>query len=183
MEYVCGIKSPIGTLTVSGGDGCITGLWVEGQKYFARTLGKEVVRQDIPVFKDVQKWLDIYFSGNEPDFTVPLMPEGSPFQKAIWDILNGIPYGQTVTYGEIAKRYEAHNRGVRTSARAVGGAVGRNPVSIIIPCHRVVGKNGSLTGYAGGISKKLQLLQLEKINMVCCEYTTLIKTIPREIFI
>ena len=165
MEYTQIIKSPVGTLTVSSDGGSITGLWLEGQKYFARTLGRGAVVQNIPMFDDVRKWLDVYFSGREPDFTLPLMPSGTPFQRAVWDILGEIPYGQTVTYGDIAKQFEVVRKGVRTSARAVGSAVGRNPVSILIPCHRVVGKDGSLTGYAGGISKKLRLLQLEGADM------------------
>jgi methylated-DNA-[protein]-cysteine S-methyltransferase len=166
MEYIHNIKSPVGTLTVSSDGDSIAGLWIEGQKYFAQTLGKEAIKQGVPVFKDVERWLDVYFSGRQPNFTLPLAPEGSQFQKAVWDILNRIPYGQTVSYGEVAKLYEAENGGTPTSARAVGGAVGRNPISIIIPCHRVVGKNGNLTGYAGGVSKKLQLLSLEKATMV-----------------
>ncbi|MDR0303489.1 MAG: methylated-DNA--[protein]-cysteine S-methyltransferase [Chitinispirillales bacterium] len=165
MQYVHNIRSPIGTLTVSS-DGCnVSGLWIEGQKYFARGLGNDVFEQKLPIFEEVQKWLDIYFSGNEPNFMPALMPEGSLFQKSIWNILCTIPYGQTTTYGEIAKRFEAGNNGKRTSARAVGNAVGHNPVSILIPCHRVIGKNGDITGYAGGVSKKLQLLRTERIEI------------------
>jgi methylated-DNA-[protein]-cysteine S-methyltransferase len=138
---------------------------MEGQKYFARTLGKDVSEQNLPVFETVRKWLDIYFSGREPDFMPPLMPKGSPFQKSVWNNLCKIPYGQTTTYGEIAKRPDPENKGKRASARAVGGAVGHNPISIIIPCHRVIGKNGNLTGYAGGIGVKINLLQLEGIHI------------------
>jgi len=165
MQYTQNIKSPVGTLTVSSDGGSITGLWLEGQKYFARTLGMGSINQNIPIFNDLKKWLDIYFSGRVPDFTLPLMPAGTPFQKAIWGILCKIPHGQTVTYGAIAKQLEKARKGARTSARAVGSAVGRNPVSIIIPCHRVIGKDGSLTGYAGGISKKLLLLRLEGVDI------------------
>lgn len=161
MEYADTIKSPAGTLTVSSDGENITGLWIEGQKYFAPGLGDDVAEKSIPLFKDVRKWLDIYFSGNEPDFALPLMPEGTPFQKAVWDILGRIPYGKTVTYGDIAMQYGVKNKGKRTSPRAVGGAVGRNPISILIPCHRVIGKDGNLTGYAGGVSKKRLLLQSE----------------------
>jgi methylated-DNA-[protein]-cysteine S-methyltransferase len=164
MEYIYNIQSPVGMLTVSSDGDNILGLWIEGQKYFARGLGKDVLEQNLPIFENVRKWLDIYFSGNEPNFMLPLMPEGSLFQKAIWNILCGIPYSQTTTYGEIAKRFES--KGKRTSARAVGNAISRNPISILIPCHRVVGKNGDLTGYAGGISKKLQLLQIEKYEFI-----------------
>ncbi|MCL2182803.1 MAG: methylated-DNA--[protein]-cysteine S-methyltransferase [Chitinispirillia bacterium] len=161
VEYADTIKSPAGTLTVSSDGENITGLWIEGQKYFGLGLGSGAVEGDIPLFRDVRKWLDIYFSGREPGFAVPLMPYGSEFQKAVWGILTEIPYGQTVTYGDIARQYSINNKGKHTSPRAVGGAVGRNPVSILIPCHRVVGWDGSLTGYAGGVSKKLLLLRIE----------------------
>jgi methylated-DNA-[protein]-cysteine S-methyltransferase len=161
MEYISVIESPVGTLTVASDGRNITGLWIEGQKYFARTLEKTVLNQDLPVFADVRKWLDVYFSGREPDFTPPLAPKGSPFQQSIWNGLRGIPYGQTTTYGELARQSVPGNGAGRISARAVGGAVGRNPISILIPCHRVIGKNGSPTGYAGGIDIKIKLLQLE----------------------
>ncbi|MDR2069394.1 MAG: methylated-DNA--[protein]-cysteine S-methyltransferase [Spirochaetaceae bacterium] len=165
MEYIHKIKSPVGMLTVSSDGKNLSGLWIEGQKYFAGTLGKDVPEQNLPVFENVQKWLDIYFSGKEPDFMPPLMPGGSPFQKSIWNVLCKIPYGKTTTYGEIAKQFELENKGKPTSARAVGSAVGHNPISILIPCHRVIGKNGGLTGYAGGIDVKLRLLQLEGIEI------------------
>jgi methylated-DNA-[protein]-cysteine S-methyltransferase len=164
MEYIHEIKSPVGILAAASDGKNISGLWIEGQKYFAKTLGKDVLRQNLPVFEDVQKWLDIYFSGKEPDFMPPLMPQGSPFQKSIWSLLGKIPYGQTASYGGIAKQYEMENKGRHTSARAVGGAVGHNPISILIPCHRVIGKSGDLTGYAGGIGVKLKLLQIEGID-------------------
>jgi methylated-DNA-[protein]-cysteine S-methyltransferase len=165
MEYLHKIKSPVGTLTVSSDGQNISGLWIEGQKYFAGTLGEAVSEQNLPVFENLWEWLAVYFSGREPDFMPPLMPKGSPFQKAIWDSLCKIPYGQTTTYGEIAKQFELKNDGRRTSARAVGGAVGHNPISILIPCHRVVGRNRNLTGYAGGIEKKEKLLRLEGISI------------------
>ena len=107
------------------------------------------------------RWLDAYFSGREPDFLPPLHPHGTAFQRAVWDILRSIPYGQTMTYGEIARRLAAQQGHSRMSAQAVGGAVGHNPISLIVPCHRVVGANGSLTGYAGGVERKLRLLQIE----------------------
>ena len=165
MEYIQKIKSPVGLLTVSSDGKNISGLWIEGQKYFLKTLDKEAAEQKLPVFDDVKKWLDIYFSGREPDFMPPLSPKGSPFQQKIWKYLGRIPYGETATYGDLAKKFESQNKvaGKGMSARAVGGAVGRNPVSILIPCHRVIGKNKSLTGYAGGIAVKTKLLQLEKI--------------------
>ncbi|GHT37637.1 methylated-DNA--protein-cysteine methyltransferase [Bacteroidia bacterium] len=163
MEYISKIESPVGILTVSSDGSTISGLWMEGQKYFARTLEKNAVEQNLPLFESVRKWLDCYFSGKEPDFMPPLKPKGSPFQQSIWNILCEIPYCKTVSYGEIAKRYNAQNKEKHTSARAVGGAVGHNPISILIPCHRVVGANGNLTGYAGGIDKKTLLLQIEGV--------------------
>ncbi|MDR2607879.1 MAG: methylated-DNA--[protein]-cysteine S-methyltransferase [Treponema sp.] len=165
MEYIQKIKSPVGVLTVSSDGKNICGLWIEGQKYFAKTLEKDVLEQNLPIFDKIQKWLDIYFSGEEPDFMPPLMPKGSPFQKSVWANLSKIPYGKTTSYGELAKQFELDNRGRRTSARAVGGAVGHNPISILIPCHRVIGKNGDLTGYAGGVSVKIKLLELEGITI------------------
>jgi methylated-DNA-[protein]-cysteine S-methyltransferase len=152
-------------LTVSSDGKNICGLWIEGQKYFAKTLEKDVLEQNLPIFGKVQKWLDIYFSGEEPDFMPPLMPKGSPFQKSVWANLSKIPCGKTTSYGELAKQFELDNKGRRTSARAIGGAVGHNPISILIPCHRVIGKNGNLTGYAGGIAVKIKLLELEGITL------------------
>ncbi|MFP3090296.1 methylated-DNA--[protein]-cysteine S-methyltransferase [Treponema sp. TIM-1] len=164
MEYIHSIKSPVGMLTVSSDGKNVSGLWIEGQKYFSKTLGKDVLEQDLPLFEKVEKWLAVYFSGKEPDFMLPLMPQGSPFQKSIWKLLGNIPYGQTTTYGEIAKQFERENKDRHTSARAIGNAVGHNPISILIPCHRVIGKNGNLTGYAGGITIKRKLLQTEGIK-------------------
>jgi methylated-DNA-[protein]-cysteine S-methyltransferase len=163
MEYIRKIKSPVGTLTVSSDGQNICGLWIEGQKYFAKTLGKNILEQNLPIFEKVQQWLDIYFSGKEPGFIPPLMPKGSPFQNLIWNNLCKIPYGKTTSYGELARQFELENKGKYMSARAIGGAVGHNPISILIPCHRVIGKSGSLTGYAGGIAAKKILLQLEGI--------------------
>ena len=136
-------------------------MWFEGQKYFADTLPDEQVSQETPVLTKAKRWLDIYFSGEEPKFIPPLHPAGTAFRQAVWKILLQIPYGQTVTYGEIAQQFAAE-QGISTmSAQAVGGAVGHNKISIIIPCHRVIGADGSLTGYAGGIDKKIALLRLE----------------------
>jgi len=165
MEYFCKIKSPVGMLTVSSDGKNITGLWIEGQKYFANGLETDAEEKTLPVFENVQKWLDIYFSGKKPDIKLAFLPKGTPFQKSIWKILQKIPYGKTISYGEIASQYKIENGGKHTSARAVGTAVGRNPISILIPCHRVIGKDGSLTGYAGGLSKKMQLLQIEEIDL------------------
>ena len=149
--------SPLGTLTLASDGENLTGLWMAGQKYFAAgTPANLPVRDDLPVFMQARDWLDRYFAGERPAASeLPLAPQGSAFRQSVWRILCEIPYGQTVTYGEIAKRL-----GVR-SAQAVGGAVGHNPISIIIPCHRVLGSDGSLTGYAGGAQKKIWLLAHE----------------------
>ena len=165
MQYISHYKSPIGNILLAADDIGLTGLWFEGQKYFALYLDKELEEKEISLFKKVKYWLDIYFSGEEPDFTIPLHFIGTGFQKEIWKILYSIPYGHTMTYGAIAKQI-AIKRGIeRMSAQAVGGAVGHNEISIIVPCHRVVGTNGSLTGYAGGIDKKIKLLTLEKVDI------------------
>jgi methylated-DNA-[protein]-cysteine S-methyltransferase len=166
MEYVHRIESPVGTLTVASDGQNVCGLWIEGQKYFAKTLGQAVAEQSLPVFEQVRKWLDVYFSGKDPGFMPPLAPGGSAFQKSVWDMLCAIPYGQTTSYGALAKQSEARNGGKQTSARATGGAVGHNPISILIPCHRVLGANGNLTGYAGGVDKKMRLLELEGITLL-----------------
>ncbi len=162
MEYIRHISSPLGEILLSGTDQALTGLWFESQKYCAATLAPPYEEKDLPVFEVTEKWLKLYFSGNEPDFTPPLSPKGTTFQKEVWDILLTIPYGQTVTYGEIARIY-ARRKGLPSmSAQAAGGAVSRNPISVIIPCHRVIGSGGKLTGYAGGIGRKQKLLALEK---------------------
>ena len=139
----------------------LTGLWFEGQKYFAAGVVDKNDEKQLPIFDLTAKWLRIYFSGQEPDFLPVLKPEGTKFRRLVWDILLAIPYGKTLTYGEIAKDVAARMGIPRMSAQAVGGAVGHNPISLIIPCHRVVGADGSLTGYAGGIDKKRKLLMIE----------------------
>ena len=158
-------SSPLGRITMASDGDALTGLWFEGQKYFANTLPDEHVSQETEILTQAKKWLDVYFSGEEPKFTPPLHPAGSEFRQAVWQILLQIPYGQTVTYGEIARRMAEMKNTSHMSAQAVGGAVGHNEISIIIPCHRVVGTNGSLTGYAGGIDKKISLLELEHTDM------------------
>lgn len=164
MQYTSNYKSPLGNILLAADEIGLTGLWFEGQKYFAMHLDEEHTEKDLPVFDTAKKWLDIYFSGREPDFAVPLHFTGTDFQNEVWEILYAIPYGETITYGDIAKRL-AQKRGIaKISAQAVGGAVGHNKISIIVPCHRVVGADGSLTGYAGGIDKKLELLKLEGNN-------------------
>ncbi|MCM1159547.1 MAG: methylated-DNA--[protein]-cysteine S-methyltransferase [Bacteroidales bacterium] len=161
MQYTSKYESPLGGIMLAADETGLTGLWFEGQKYFARCLDKENKKKELPVFEQVKKWLDIYFSGNEPDFKLPLHFTGNAFQNEVWEILYQIPYGQTTTYGAIAKQL-AKKKGLdRMSAQAVGGAVARNEISVIVPCHRVVGGNGSLTGYAGGIDKKIALLKME----------------------
>lgn len=164
MQYISYYKSPIGNILLAADDQGLTGLWFEDQKYFALHLDKEHEEAEIPLFANVKQWLDVYFTGKEPDFTIPLHFTGTEFQKEVWKILCSIPYGKTMTYGEIAKQIAAKRGIERMSAQAVGGAVGHNGISIIVPCHRVVGTNGSLTGYAGGIDKKAKLLSLEKAD-------------------
>ena len=165
MQYTSHYCSPIGNILLAADEVGLTGLWFEGQKYFALYLDKEHEEKEIPIFEKAKEWLDIYFAGKEPDFTVPLHFTGTDFQNEVWEILCAIPYGRTMTYGEIAKQVASKKGLPRMSAQAVGGAVGRNGISVIVPCHRVVGANGSLTGYAGGIDKKIKLLQLEKADM------------------
>ena len=165
MQYISHYRSPIGDILLAADEIGLTGLWFEGQKYFALYLDKEHEEREIPIFDKVKQWLAIYFSGKEPDFTVPLHFTGTDFQKEVWEILCTIPYGQTMTYGEIAKRIAAKKGLPRMSAQAVGGAVGHNEISILVPCHRVVGTGGSLTGYAGGVDKKKALLELEGVSM------------------
>ena len=165
MTYIYHYDSPLGGITVSGNGSEITGLWFNGQKYFFTFFAKEYEEKALPVFDETKKWLDIYFSGKDPKFTPPLKMETTSFRKTVWEILLTIPYGRTITYGAIAERIAGQKGVGRMSAQAVGGAVGHNAISLIIPCHRVVGTNGSLTGYAGGMEKKVKLLALEKTDM------------------
>ncbi len=162
MQYTNKYESPLGTILLAADESGLSGLWFEGQKYFARNLQKENEGKELPVFEQAGKWLNIYFKGKEPDFQLPLHFTGTEFQNEVWEILYGIPYGRTTTYGDIARQLAAKKGLQRMSAQAVGSAVAHNPISIIVPCHRVVGAGGSLTGYAGGIDKKIALLKLEK---------------------
>lgn len=163
MQYTSHYASPMGNILLAADDIGLTGLWFAGQKYFALRLDAEHSEKETPILTQAKKWLDIYFAGQEPAIDIPLHFVGTAFQKEVWQILCLIPYGRTITYGAIAKRI-ASQRGIRQmSAQAVGSAVGHNNISIIVPCHRVVGQNGSLTGYAGGIDKKAGLLSLEGI--------------------
>lgn len=161
MFYTFDYISPLGGIIMASDGQSLTGLWFDGQKYFADNLPEEHIKRQLPIFMQAAEWLDVYFSGKAPNFTPPLSMEGiSPFRKRVWEIMLGIPFGQVSTYGQIAKRI-AVETGKKVSAQAVGGAVGHNSISLIIPCHRVVGTNGSITGYAGGIDKKLALLKME----------------------
>lgn len=187
MTYTVHYNSPLGGITLASNGVSLIGLWFYGQKHFPAMLTNENSDySDLPVFEHTRKWLDLYFSGDCPDFTPPLAPKGTPFQQKVWKLLLAIPYGKTVTYGEISKQYveTCHGTSLRDaslhgaslqgtsiqgtlltknmSAQAVGGAVGHNPISLIIPCHRVIGANGSLTGYAGGLERKKYLLELEQ---------------------
>ena len=167
MFYSTEYTSPIGKLTIASDGTNIVGLWLDGQKYFLDTLTEApLVKDDLKVFEQVKVWLNRYFNGEKPDINeLPLRPIGGEFRQAVWQCLCEIPYGEVTTYGVIAKKVAAELGKDSMSAQAVGGAVGHNPISIIIPCHRVIGANGSLTGYAGGIEKKIQLLRLEGINV------------------
>ena len=165
MQYINYYSSPLGKITLASNGNELIGLWFEGQKYFGSTLNGEYKQKSLPVFEQTAKWLDIYFSGKNPDFTPPLFLSSTSFRNEVWKILLTIPYGKIMTYGEIAKLM-AENRGVeKMSAQSVGGAVGHNPISIIVPCHRVVGTDGSLTGYAGGVDIKEKLLKFENVDM------------------
>lgn len=165
MIYTSKYTSPLGGILLAADEVGLRGLWFDGQKYFARDLPDERTERETPVLSEAKRWLDLYFGGQEPDFLPPLHPVGTPFRQAVWEILLRIPYGKTVTYGEISKQLAEKMGLERMSAQAVGGAVGHNEISIIIPCHRVVGSNGSLTGYAGGINRKIKLLELEHADM------------------
>ncbi len=165
MQYVSHFDSSMGRILLAADEVGLTGLWFEGQKYFPGHPDEKKEEKETAYLEQTKRWLTVYFSGKEPDFAVPVHLRGTDFQMAVWKILRSIPYGQTMAYGEIAKKIAAHRGLRRMSAQAVGGAVGHNPISIIVPCHRVVGSDGSLTGYAGGIEKKVRLLTLEKADM------------------
>ena len=156
--------SPLGTIFLAADNGALAGLWLEGQKYFAATLDEAAVeRDDLPVFRQAAAWLDAYFAKQPLPDLPPLAPKGSDFRQVVWRLLLEIPYGQVTTYGALAQILR--DRGISAAAQAVGGAVGHNDISLIIPCHRVVGASGSLTGYAGGVDKKIKLLELERADM------------------
>lgn len=163
--------SPLGGIFLTADDLGLTGLWFEGQTHDTDRLPLEYREEQTPILLETAHWLDIYFSGEVPGFLPPLHPVGTAFRQAVWQMLLEIPYGQTATYGGLAARL-ARERGIpRMSAQAIGGAVGHNPIALIIPCHRVVGADGSLTGYAGGLGRKQKLLELEKIVPLPCGVT------------
>lgn len=157
-------ESPVGRMYLAAEEEALIGLWIEGQKYFPSDLIQEAEKNDdLEVFHKTKQWLNDYFAGESPEIeTLKLAPKGSEFARQVWEILRAIPYGETRTYGEIGK-IMAKRRGLGSmSAQAVGGAVGHNPIGIIVPCHRVLGANGKLTGYAAGLDVKMKLLELEK---------------------
>lgn len=164
MEYNFEYKSPIGSIIITSDETEITGLRFKGESE-AEVLSDKKYKETSAI-KEGKKWLDLYFSGKNPGYIPAINPTGTEFQKLVWKLLLEIPYGKTTTYGEIAGKIAEIKNVSRMSAQAVGGAVGKNPIAIIIPCHRVVGKNGKLTGYRYGMDKKISLLALEGANMV-----------------
>ena len=165
MTYTDSYWSPLGRILLASNGTELTGLWFEGQKYFGSSLQNRYEQKNLPILKETKRWLDLYFCGSVPDFTPPLSMETTPFRKSVWELLRTIPYGQTCTYKEIALKLAAQRGLQQLSAQAVGNAVGHNAISLIIPCHRVIGADGNLTGYAGGIDKKIQLLTLEHADL------------------
>ena len=169
IYYKTNYKSPLGNITISCDEQeNIVELWFSGQKHFGNTIDAKIIKKDnIKIFDKTKNWLDKYFKGDKPNIkNIPLKPIGTKFRQQVWKILYKIPYGKTITYGDIAKQIGKQKGITKMSAQAVGGAVGHNPIAIIIPCHRVIGKNGNLTGYAAGIYKKKKLLELELSNMI-----------------
>ena len=165
MVYTIEYASPLGPITLACDGEAIIGLWFNGQRYFGNILPEQTEKKEHSLFADAKRWLDVYFSGREPDFLPPLRYDSTPFRRLICEIMLTIPYGKTMTYGQIAAEVARQHGLANMSAQAVGGAVGHNPISLMIPCHRVVGTNGSLTGYGGGIARKVKLLELEHADM------------------
>jgi len=168
MYYFTIYPSPIGDLTLASEGDNLVGLWMDGQKYHGDTIPETITENnEIPIFDTAKKWLNRYFAGENPNISeLPLAPIGSEFRQGVWEILCEIPYGEVITYGDIAKKMAVKMNKKSMSSQAVGGAVGHNPISIIIPCHRVVGSNGSLTGYSGGVRRKVKLLELEGADSI-----------------
>lgn len=164
MLYTSRYQSPLGAMTMASDGDALVGLWFDGQKYFGSTLLFDAAEKSLPLFDSVRCWLDVYFSGETPDFLPPIAFIGSNFRCRVWRALMKVNHGETVTYGDLAKIITDETVEKSMSPQAVGGAVGHNPISIIVPCHRVIGSNGSLTGYAGGIERKLALLRLEGVD-------------------
>lgn len=175
MYYKTNYNSPIGQLTIAAHNNSLIGVWLEGQKYFQGSIKTELDFNDnIEVFQRTKAWLDRYFRGEKPEISeLSLAPIGNDFRQNVWKILCEIPYGEVITYGDIAKQIAKKRGLLHMSAQAIGGAVGHNPISIIIPCHRVVGANGNLTGYAGGINTKIKLLEHEKSRYIKIFYSFL----------
>lgn len=165
MLYYKKISSPLGEITLRSDGESLTGLWFADDKHYGDKDIQNAQNAELTVFARTEKWLAEYFAGREPKIYVPLQFTGSDFQKRVWKILQNIPYGSLVTYGDIAREIAKQSGLAHMSAQAVGGAVGRNPLCIIIPCHRVIGANGSLTGYGGGMWRKVRLLEIEKVDM------------------
>lgn len=164
MIFLTRYNSPVGRIVMASDGNNLIGLWFDGQKYFLETIkGEETIEKEPPVLQETREWLDVYFSGKAPGFTPRLTVGGSAFQRTVCEAMQNIPYGETTTYGAIARGVADQTRSGRASAQAVGGAVGRNPISLVIPCHRVVGSDGSLTGYAGGLDRKRRLLEREGV--------------------
>lgn len=165
MMFACYYDSPLGKLLLTADALGLTGLYFDGEKTEPGRLPFVYTERETPLLAETKRWLDVYFSGREPDFLPPLHPAGSAFRQAVWALLLKIPYGQTTTYGAIARQLAAKQGIPKMSAQAVGGAIGDNKIAIVIPCHRVIGANGSLTGYAGGMNRKAALLELEHADM------------------
>ena len=165
MTFTQRYNSPMGGILLAADEIGLTGVWFDGQKYFARGLPKERTDRNTPVLSAAKCWLDVYFTGREPDFMPPLNPIGSEFQRAVWELLLQIPYGQTTTYGALAQELAKRQELAHMSAQAVGGAVGRNKISILIPCHRVIAADGTLGGYSSGVERKRFLLRLEGLSI------------------
>lgn len=167
MQYQKKYRSPLGEMLLAADDRGLVGIWFRGAEHFGRGLEPGSREGEHPFLLEAERWLDCYFSGREPEFQPPVHWQGTPFQQTVWELLRQIPYGSTVTYGTLAV-YAAERLGrPGMSAQAVGGAVARNPLSVLVPCHRVVGADGSLTGYAGGLERKRWLLALEDAGKAC----------------
>ena len=162
MVYSCHFQTPLGTITLASDGTELIGLWFERQKHCMEGMPVSVARDDLPVFDQTRLWLGTYFSGSVPDFTPPINPNGTDFQKDIWALTQSIPYGMLTTYSELARLYTEHIRGRKTSPRAVAAALSKNPILLIVPCHRVIAANGALSGYAAGTGRKFFLLEMER---------------------